>query len=124
GRPAQPDQVGTIHLPDRRVAGVAGPEDVGPSVAAEIADPGDMPFGAHPPGGNTKPGETGTVHLPDRRLPRAVGPQDVGLAIAVEIAGAVGAPFRAHAGVRHRALCEHVAAVQPRDVLAGTGAEE
>src|SRR5208282_415348 len=78
---------GAVHQPDRHVAGRVVPEQVGPTVAVEVAGADDRPGGRH--GGDVRRGgvqDRGAVHLPDRHVAGRVVPENVGFAVAVEVA--------------------------------------
>src|ERR1700737_3071526 len=85
---------GAAHQPDRRLAIVVLPQDVGVAIAAEIAGADYVPArsGVRPDQHLAERG--GAVHQPDRRLTIGVLPQYVGFAVAVEIACADNVPAR------------------------------
>src|SRR5690349_22056638 len=96
----------TIHEPDRGLAGVQLPENIGLEITIEItghflgyrAGIGYLPAGAWTAADPRLAQYAGAVHEPDNRLTVAVLPQDVGPAITVKIAGTFDLPAGARVG--------------------------
>src|SRR5689334_21687878 len=82
---------GAVERPDRRLAIVVLPQDVGFAVAVEIPGPDDVP--ARPGIAEAGAGDGGRpVGLPHRRLAAVVLPEKIGPAVAIDVARRLGMP--------------------------------
>ena len=81
-----------VHRPDRGLAAVVLPQDVGEAVAVVVARADDVPGWARIGTDCRAADLVKTVHCPNCRLAGVVLPQDVGLAVAVEVGGTHGVP--------------------------------